>query len=549
MRLLSQLSISFGGLLMAALLAGAFAIWSTGQLGFSLARVGFSHESFQAHLSLSAHLNELWARSLARWSPDDGVDTQDRLRATATYDAHHLRLSLAIRQEIARLRDLIGREIALVGEEEIDELSQLETLDLEIEAVLDIVKSPQALMTPAEPTGHATVSARTREIQNRIEGVVLPLIRAAIDGEADEVRRMSLAADQRMQWLRRLALGLMVLASIGAVFALRRLRAAIINPVAALVDGATRVASGPGARPLMLQGPPELQAVASAFNEMAAQVSAREASLTQANQQLEQRVAERTEDLQRLLQALQDANHNRQRMLADVSHELRTPLTVIRGEAEIALRGPEKCAADYRDALERCRSAAVHTSRLVDDLLTAARSEAGSLKLTPSRFNLCDLVAAVIDDVRTVFGDQAQVSFEPQCSDISVLADESRIRQVLTVLLDNAARYGGDRIHVAVQAGFSEAVLIVQDNGAGMDESELASAFDRFYRGSNAAGRYDGGAGLGLPVARAIVLAHGGRIALARREDRSGLRAEVRLPAADGSALDRRGSHDQRSAG
>ncbi|MBK1695613.1 hypothetical protein CKO09_12920, partial [Chromatium weissei] len=112
----------------------------------------------------------------------------------------------------------------------------------------------------------------------------------------------------------------------------------------------------------------ELDGVARALNRLADEIAVREQGLETSNRRLETAVAERTADLERLLATLKDAEASRRRLLADVSHELRTPLTIIRGEADIALRGVDRPSAEYREALTRCRDAATHTARLVDDL-------------------------------------------------------------------------------------------------------------------------------------------------------------------------------------
>lgn len=89
-----------------------------------------------------------------------------------------------------------------------------------------------------------------------------------------------------------------------------------------------------------------------------------------------------------------------------------------------------------------------------------------------------------------------------------------RIRQVMLILLENAVHYGGDLIRVGLEQVASGYLVSVADNGPGITKQDQEQAFERFYRGSNAAQRYQRGTGLGLPVAKAIVEAHGGEIAL-----------------------------------
>lgn len=99
-------------------------------------------------------------------------------------------------------------------------------------------------------------------------------------------------------------------------------------------------------------------------------------------------------------------------------------------------------------------------------------------------------------------------------SEAKVGADPRRIRQVILILIENGIHYGGDAIRVGLKQVPSGYLVSVSDNGPGLPPEEQAQAFERFFRGANAAQRYEGGTGLGLPVAKAIVEAHGGEIAL-----------------------------------
>ncbi len=520
MRLLSRLSIAVGGLLLAALAGGSLAIWSAWQAEWSLKRTNFSHSSYEAHLGLSAHVYQLWGRLVSSAVVATGTEP--------TEQREHVRLLRLIRADIAMIRSLIGQEIALVGEEEVIELAHLEKLETMIEDLLLAMRVAEN--NTDDPDYRELLINRAGALQTTIDRDFRPLIHAAIVEEADEVRRATDDVTQRLQFQRVAVVVFMVLVSLIAVVALRRLRRDIAGPVRELAQGAAAIAGGRTSHRIKVAGPPELNGVAAAFNLMAERVSAREESLAETNQRLEQAVAERTVELRRLLDALRESDRWRQRMLADVSHELRTPLTIIRGESDIALRGAAKSVQEYRGALERCRSAATHTARLVDDLLIAARRDGGGITLARAELDLVELIESTITDSRSLFDERASIRFETETDVATVFADAGRIRQVLIILLDNAARYGGDCTYVRLQHSDGQIVLLVEDNGTGMPEEEIGSAFDRFFRGNNAAGRYDRGTGLGLPVARSIINAHGGSIMLTNRKP-AGLVARVELPA------------------
>jgi len=227
--------------------------------------------------------------------------------------------------------------------------------------------------------------------------------------------------------------------------------------------------------------------------------------------ELEAAVHSRTRQLEGVLSEMETATENRKRLLADVSHELRTPLTIIRGEADVALRGGDKPAEDYREALSRASDAAAHTSRLVDDLLFVARSEAGAAKLDVAEI---DLVALARGAAQLV---DRPVEMALSSPTALVEADAQRLRQCVLILLENAARYGGAGVTIRVDKSVGGYRVAVEDNGPGMTEEERSRAFQRYFHGSDAASHYSEGVGLGLPVAKSIVDAHGGAITIDER--------------------------------
>lgn len=258
--------------------------------------------------------------------------------------------------------------------------------------------------------------------------------------------------------------------------------------------------------------------------EMAEQISRKTKNLTSENKALEDTANIHTRQLEQLVSDLKKSDENRQRMLADVSHELRTPLTIIRGEAEIALRGGVKPVEVYQEALVRARDAAEHTARLVDDLLFVARNESGQARL---KVHAMDLAEAVQETMAT-FG--CGVIYLPDVDVAPMRGDVGRIRQALLILLENARYHGGSEITVRLTQTPDGYRVAIEDNGPGMTDEEKAHAFERFFRGPNAADRYREGLGLGLPVALSIAQAHGGSIELQDRMD-GGLVAALMLPA------------------
>jgi signal transduction histidine kinase len=224
----------------------------------------------------------------------------------------------------------------------------------------------------------------------------------------------------------------------------------------------------------------------------------------------------------------------RRGFFADISHELRTPLTIIRGEGEIALRGANKRVAEYKRSIERIVEQAKHLSVLVNDLLFIARQGAGAARLNLQRIDLDTLLERVCGDAMVIARDKAvDISFAGKGRHDMVRGDPARLRQLFLVLLDNAVRYSNSNGQVKVDVGRvdGEVRVRVSDCGIGIAPEELEGIFERFRRGGNASAMNDEGLGLGLPVAKAIVEAHKGRIEMASRLG-EGTTVTVALPAA-----------------
>jgi len=272
------------------------------------------------------------------------------------------------------------------------------------------------------------------------------------------------------------------------------------------------------------------------LNQMAEELLLRRQAAENSQVSLESQVRARTLELESLNKQLESHDRTRRQLLADISHELRTPLTVIQGESEMALRGGAKSTEEYRDALTRVREQTLHTARLVDDVLFVARAEEGKARIDKQPVVLAEVLSSVCRDFQTVAaGKDIEINDSYTDKNAVVVVDKGRLRQVFSVLLDNAIRYShvGDGIQVdmSLSADDEKVEITVTDQGIGLSEKEAQQAFYRFYRGDNAE-RYAEGTGLGLPVAKAIVDAHNGEIFLSG-DSGKGARATVRIPVAN----------------
>ncbi len=266
---------------------------------------------------------------------------------------------------------------------------------------------------------------------------------------------------------------------------------------------------------------------------MAGDLQSHQKALQDAHANLEALVAERTEELRQANQSLRKVDETRRAFFADISHELRTPLTVIRGEGEIALRGKNKPIAEYKNSIARIVEQAKHLSVLVYDLLFIARQGAGAARLNLQTIDLGNLLEKVCGDAKVIAHPKSvRITYSNGTAQELVYGDPARLRQLFMVLLDNAVRYSNSKgeVKVAIASAGGEVRVSVADRGIGIAPEELEGIFERFRRGGNASEHNEEGLGLGLPVAKAIVEAHKGRIQMDSRLG-EGTTVTVALPA------------------
>lgn len=273
----------------------------------------------------------------------------------------------------------------------------------------------------------------------------------------------------------------------------------------------------------------EFAKLADALNFMASELKTKQTELGEAKHQLEEKVQERTKALALSNEKLAYVDKQRRQFLADISHELRTPLTIIRGESEILLRSHSENVDDYLETLVAVVDQVSHTTALIDDLMLVARSSAGELRLSCSEVNLSKLIQDLCYVYRRKAQERKQDIVFDISEEISLELDERRIRQVLMILLENALSYSTEHAITEVKVMCRQQVVIIKiiDAGQGVTKQELENIFERFYRSNRS---NTPGSGLGLPVAKAIVDAHGGHISLKSNASGVGSVATILLP-------------------
>jgi signal transduction histidine kinase len=222
-----------------------------------------------------------------------------------------------------------------------------------------------------------------------------------------------------------------------------------------------------------------------------------------------------------LLERLEESFEQLQRFTSDVSHELRTPLAAVRSVGEVGLQ-EEHDAEKYRDIIGSMLEEVAKLTAMIDTLLTIAHADSGAIQLQQTTFALMQLVQEGVAVVGVLAEDKKQTLSVTGDQGALVHADRAFLRMALVNLLDNAVKYSpaGSNIHVSLYgvgpdtgpAQFVE--LAIQDEGPGIPDGAKQRVFDRFYRLDEARSRDPGGFGLGLPIAKWAVEAHGGNISV-----------------------------------
>jgi signal transduction histidine kinase len=251
-------------------------------------------------------------------------------------------------------------------------------------------------------------------------------------------------------------------------------------PLSSLAKAARAIGSRDLSQRVNVNGSQEIQDLAKAFNEMAAE--------------------------------LQQAEALRQNLLADVAHELRTPITVLQGNLQAILDDVYKLdKTEIAQLYDQTRQ----LSRLVDDLRELAQAEARQLPLEMTKVDMVDL----LEDIHAIYAPMAEaagITLELDYIDESHLiqGDCSRLTQCLQNLLNNAIRFTpeGGKVSITLSSDDHHLDIKISDTGSGIAPEHLPHVFDRFYRSDPTRTRETGGTGLGLAITRAIIEAHEGEI-------------------------------------
>jgi two-component system, OmpR family, sensor kinase len=474
---------------------------------YTLDRVRWANQELQAMTQLAVSANR-YSEQIAEVLLIGEPELPDFESARADVRKTFLRLRKLIHEEIAFLSDQLEQQ---QERQELDRLDHMEAVFDEIELAAERVLG----LSRAGQQQEAIALFRT-DIENRLDAEFEKMIADAVASERDEVLHAEADADRRSLRLMTATViisAVLMALTLGAGFFFAR---SLSRPMSVLAEGALAIGRGELNHRIGFEGDNEFGLLAQRFNQMASDLSRQREDLLAASHDLEIQVEQRTQELAETNARLTNLDALRARFLTDASHELRTPLTVLRGEAEVALRGTTKPEEHYRPALQRIIEQAIDMGRLVDDLLFLARSEAGEIRFERREIELGSIVAETVREA-VILGRERDVMVTLHETDraIHLLVDPHRLRQALLIILDNAIRYScpGGEVRIRIDVHDSrEAEVTVQDDGPGISMDDLPHVFQRFYRGQNARMQAPGGSGLGLPIALWIVEKHGGTI-------------------------------------
>jgi two-component system OmpR family sensor kinase len=233
------------------------------------------------------------------------------------------------------------------------------------------------------------------------------------------------------------------------------------------------------------------------------------------------------ESFDHMLERLEDAFARQRQFVADASHELRTPLTVIRGQLEVLARQDEPTREDVERVEGLVRTEVLRMQRLVDDLLLLARADERGF-LEPRTIDIGPFAGELLDGMSATADRRFELGELPEGQ---IVVDPDRLAQALRNLLRNAIEHTapGGLVRLAGSAAGGRLTLTVDDDGPGIALEQRERVFDRFHRTDPARSRAEGGMGLGLSIAQAIVAGHGGTIR-ALESPQGGARIAIELP-------------------
>lgn len=230
-----------------------------------------------------------------------------------------------------------------------------------------------------------------------------------------------------------------------------------------------------------------------------------------------------------MLDRIEASYESQKQFVSDASHELRTPIAVIQGYSNLLNRWGTTNEEVLHESIDAIQNEARSMQDLVEKLLFLSRHDKKTLKLTKKRFNMRKVVEDMIKETRLVADNRIILS--PLLEDVIVYGDKQSLKQAIRIFIENAVKYthDGDEIVIQCEKIDGDCVITIQDSGIGMTQKDIDHIFDRFYRSEYVRNQNISGHGLGLSLAKLIILAHTGKIKV-RSQFKKGTSFIITLP-------------------
>jgi signal transduction histidine kinase len=505
MQIRTKLVMSVSTLAAVVVACSLLLLWNTYSAAYNQKRTSLAYEELTGYLSLSSEV----------------MSTFKRVRRDLLNEGNSLTFDLGEAQ--ARVTKIVADITQTTTDEDEVGLRDGEG-DKDRERAMVLATALQNAFADVRRTERLLKNGRVADARKfldnsmevRIDDKVTGLINNAVADERSELDD----ALREIEYYNTVAYWAAILAALSGVlvagWAMYALALRLSNSLRNLENGAELVASGRLNHTIPITGRDEFARLSGRFNAMAGQLQTQRDALEEARDQLEQRVMERTDELQVANDELRRRDETRRQFFADIGHELRTPITAVRGEAEVALRARQKQRETYHSALSRIIAISDQLTRFVNDIFLIAREQAGVVDMRHSEIDLRGPIAAAAEQLHAKFEqDRCRLSMDLGDEIVTVEGDAQRLCQLMLILMCNAIEYSpaGVNVRVSLVRHDDEWWLSVEDNGPGISDEDASHAFERFYRGAVEAGPDQRrSTGLGLPIARSITNAHGGRI-------------------------------------
>ncbi|NLI91300.1 MAG: HAMP domain-containing protein [Peptococcaceae bacterium] len=213
-----------------------------------------------------------------------------------------------------------------------------------------------------------------------------------------------------------------------------------------------------------------------------------------------------------MMNRIEDQYKRQRQFVSDASHELRTPIAVIQGYTVMLDRWGKNDQEVLQESIDAIKNEAEGMNELIDKLLFLARHDNSTFVFEKEEFSLSEMLSDIIKETQII--DTTHTIKGSINQEVSLFADKNRMKQAIRILIDNALKYtpADGEITIALEKENNRITIGIKDTGIGMSQEELGHIFDRFYRSDKSRTKEKGGHGLGLAIAKIIILGHNGKI-------------------------------------